>query len=43
MTKGTGTRSAALAKAEKALRAAGMAFPEVTEDFPAMALLAAAG
>jgi predicted DNA-binding protein (MmcQ/YjbR family) len=34
MTKATRTKSATLAKAEKALRAAGMAFPEVTEDFP---------
>jgi predicted DNA-binding protein (MmcQ/YjbR family) len=34
VTKGTGTRSATLAKAEKVLRAAGMAFSDVTEDFP---------
>ena len=34
MTKGARSRSATLAKAEKALRGAGMAFPEVTEDFP---------
>ena len=38
MTKGTRTKSATLAKAEKALRTAGMAFPEVTEDFPAYGL-----
>ena len=35
MAKGTGTKSpATLVKAEKALRDAGMKFPEATEDFP---------